>query len=169
MCMFSSPNSVKAVKVTVHVFVVCESKKNTRESTHFCLTLQFQEENRMWSSLPGMFSVCRHCHTDENDWKEHVQTEWVAAALSTQNTLSCRQTQTPTQCCHWALLRYSLNLRNFIVRHMTRNCGRSFQLPTRLMYNTKIIISFCLEGVCSPLFSYLIHKTTRTCTFSLIH
>ncbi|KAM7377999.1 hypothetical protein PAMA_013079 [Pampus argenteus] len=60
----------------------------------------------MWSPLPG---ICRHCHDDGNDWMEHVQAEWEATALSTQNTVSCRQTQTPIQCLHSALLRYLLN------------------------------------------------------------
>ena len=43
MCMFSSPEIAIAVKMTVHVFVVCESKKKTRESTRSCLMLKFQE------------------------------------------------------------------------------------------------------------------------------
>lgn len=62
--------------------------QTTTVSTLLCLTLRFHQGQRMWSSLPNMFSVCRHCHTDGKDWKEHGQTEWVATAPSTQNTLS---------------------------------------------------------------------------------
>ena len=75
---------------------LCSARVRQKTTVSACLrlTLLLHQGQRMWSSLPNMFSICRHCHTDGNDWEEHVQTEWVAAAPSTDkysNTLCSSQ------------------------------------------------------------------------------
>lgn len=58
-------------------FLWSADHQKTTVSARLRQTLKFHQGRRMWSSLPNMFRICRHCHTDGNDWKEHVQTDRV--------------------------------------------------------------------------------------------
>lgn len=90
--LFSFPDTVISAIVTALLWD--QSEHNSEHTFPFEYIVLSGAEDVVVSL--DMFTVCRHCHADGNGWKEHVQTEWVATASSTQNTLSSRQTDMHT-------------------------------------------------------------------------
>lgn len=62
MCMFSSPKIAIAVKMRMHVFVVCESKKKTGREYTFLSDAQISESGERKRGKKDVVVSPRHVH-----------------------------------------------------------------------------------------------------------